>query len=698
MRYVSLAMVVLGGVLMIVVTARYSQLLKRSKEQLELPKHFKVLRVTLLSMLAFFILGFAVGAFHIAFNEVDPIFYFIALVFFIASIFSFLLTLHLTSLTQGFDTKSIQLEQARDEIAQRNTVLQNDLERRVQELVKQENLLRTVNEVASVLQASDTEKFTLFLWESMGKLAQSTKVDRVYIWKNHVKEEKLLCTQVYEWSESAEPQQDTDLVIDISYDEVAPGWEETLSHGKSINSKVKNLSIPEQEHLGAQGVLSILVVPIFMEDYFWGFMGFDDCQNERSFSKAEEGILQSASLLIANSLLRNEVTLSLMEAKEQALESTKAKSEFLANMSHEIRTPINAIMGMSMLARKSDDIEKVYYNLDKIDAASRQLLGIINDILDVSKIEAGKMKLVEEPFDVYAAFQNVKSIGEVRAQERKQSLSFTLDPDLPQFLIGDETRLSQIFINLLSNAIKFSPVGGSVAINIKLLEEYKGRCHLEGTVEDDGIGISKEQQVRLFKAFEQAESNTARKYGGTGLGLTISSKIVELMNGKIKVESALERGSRFTVDVWLTRGDGAASVRSDYSPELCTASLEGKMALLAEDIEVNKEIVVELLKEWGVKTDWAADGQEAVELFMGNPEKYDIVFMDIHMPVMDGYEATQAIRALPIPQALRIPIVAMTANAFSQDIERCLEVGMDAHIAKPLEIDILYKIMSDYLL
>ena len=560
-----------------------------------------------------------------------------------------------------------------------------------------EKLLHTVNDMASMLLASNPDDFESVLWECLGNISHCVEVDRTYIWENHTINGVLYCTQVYEWSETAEPQQGQDITVDIPYDDNIPGWEETLSSNRSVNGLIKNLSQAEQDQLSPQGIISILVVPVFLENNFWGFVGFDDCQKEREFSDAEEAILRSCGLLFANALLRNKTNLNLMKAREEALASTKAKSAFLANMSHEIRTPINAITGMAAIARTETTDPQVLACLNKIEIASKQLSGIINNILDISKIEAEKFTLSNKRFALLQFISNIKSIVGIEADQNNLHTEYIVDDDIPRHLFGDDIRLSQVIINLLNNAIKFTPKGGNIQFTMKKLQVADNCCELEVQVKDSGIGMTDEQMGRLFNAFEQADNAISRQFGGTGLGLAISKGIINMMGGDISLESEIGKGSCFTFNIWMEIAQESFAEDEDKSGGVTEYDFTGYAALLAEDIEINKEIVVALFEDSGLKIDWAENGQIALEMFIASPQKYNIIFMDVHMPIMDGFTATERIRSLYCEEAKSVPIVAMTANAFEEDIKHCLDSGMNDHIAKPIDWNTMFKKTAKYL-
>ena len=564
------------------------------------------------------------------------------------------------------------------------------------ELTHKDELLRVVNRVASKLIMADEHEFVRELHESMAILGQAVDVQRVYIWQNHMEENDLRCTQIYEWTEGAEPQQGLDISVDISYAESAPTWIETFNAGRCVNAIVSEMSQSERDQLEPQGVVSILVVPIYLHTQLWGFIGFDDCKQARIFLETEENILHSAGLILASALLRNEIMRNLVEANIQATQSARAKSSFLANMSHEIRTPLNAIIGMTTIAQNSKDPKQKDECLNQVKLASKHLVGIVNDVLDMSKIEARKFELNALEFSFSQMIKGVHVINAPIIAEKQLDFNLSIDEDMPDSVVGDELRLTQVINNLLSNAVKFTPTEGKVELIVKQINRDTDRSQLNIIVRDTGIGIGEDHKHILFSAFEQEDLGINRKYSGTGLGLAICKSIVELMGGNIEVDSVPGVGSTFTVDVPIQLSTGEQNSEDDEEKEV-EYNFTGKTILLAEDIEINREIVIALLAPTGVTIESAENGQVAHDKFKAEPDKYDLIFMDIHMPMVDGYTATELIRSLPFEKAKRIPIVAMTANAFAEDIERCLRVGMHDHIAKPVDVSKLLHKTKKYI-
>jgi CheY-like chemotaxis protein len=347
-------------------------------------------------------------------------------------------------------------------------------------------------------------------------------------------------------------------------------------------------------------------------------------------------------------------------------------------------------MGMTALAKNASENEKREDMLDKISSASCHLLKLIDDVLDMSDIEDNKLRLSCSEFSFAVIIRDILNKVNQDIKKKKQSLTANIDSSIPDTLIGDERRLTQILLNLLSNAGKFTPEQGSIQINAFVREVEDETLTMQIEVIDNGIGISEEQREKLFVAFEQADGGIDRKFGGAGLGLAISKHIVGLMGGEIWVESKLGKGSKFVFTVKM-------QLRAPEAKADAPISLESKTALLAEDVEINREIVIAMLEDTGLQIVCAENGQEAVELFLKNPDMFNVILMDINMPVMDGMEATRRIRALDTPQGSVVPIIAMTANVLMSEVETYLAVGMTDHIGKPVDFDKLLSKLYKYL-
>ena len=385
----------------------------------------------------------------------------------------------------------------------------------------------------------------------------------------------------------------------------------------------------------------------------------------------------------------------LAEARERAEAASLAKGAFLANMSHEIRTPLNAMIGMAHLVRAEPLSAQQSDRLHKLEVAARHLLEVLNAVLDLSKIDAGKMVLEAAPLRVEALVANVLSMLTERAEARQLHLHADVDP-MPSDLLGDATRLQQALLNYAHNAVKFTPQG-SVRLRVRLLEQDARSALLRFEVEDTGVGIDPEAMPRLFGAFEQADRSSTRRVGGTGLGLAITRQLATLMGGEAGASSRPGGGSTFWFTARLPRDPDAAHAPARLGRDDAVAALRqrhaGARILLAEDNPINAEVAQALLAEAGLVVDLAVDGQAAVELALR--EDYRLVLMDMQMPRLDGLDACRAIRRQR--PAAELPVVAMTANAFAEDRARCTEAGMDDFLSKPVDPADLYRLLLHWL-
>ncbi|MCL1958776.1 MAG: response regulator [Spirochaetes bacterium] len=409
------------------------------------------------------------------------------------------------------------------------------------------------------------------------------------------------------------------------------------------------------------------------------------------------------------------------EAELKAENASCVKRDFLSHISHEIRSPLNAVIGMINIAIEENDINAIKFFLEKANNAAKLLLDVINDILDLSKIEANKLELSESEFDFGKIITTIIDVTSISAKEKHQDIIVNINPNIPSSIISDELRLTQVISNLMTNAIKFTPEKGKVTLSAEKLEEKNDEITIKVEVEDNGIGISKEQQEKLFKAY-QADISITDKFGGTGLRLIIIKHIVELMQGAIWIESELGNGAKFIFTIKVKKGTGNTDKSANSSAGLKKSDLNLKdyTILVAEDMDFNREVIAHYLKKTGITIEFAENGKICVDMFKANPDKYSLIFMDINMPEINGDEATKIIRAYEDKldkntaassasftvgetrsnnRNLRkqIPIIAMTADVFKEDIEKCLSAGMNDHLSKPLVPKMVLEKVKKYL-
>jgi len=480
---------------------------------------------------------------------------------------------------------------------------------------------------------------------------------------------------------------------------------ESLNYGEGLTTVILQSRKPlitgtanEAVSIGAAQPLddtqSFLGVPILAGAEAIGVVSIQHPERNR-YTENDVRVLSTLTDNLGMAIEKARLHKKTEEAMKTAEAATKSKSEFLANMSHEIRTPMNAITGMIHLAMQTKLTEKQYDYLNKSGAAAKSLLGIINDILDFSKIEAGKLDIENVGFLLEDVLENVNTLISIKAEDK--GLSFEIDTagDVPCCLVGDPLRLGQILINLANNAVKFTD-DGKVTIKTELIKASPDNVNLQFSVRDTGIGLTQQQIGKLFKSFSQADSSTTRKYGGTGLGLTISKKLVEMMNGSIRVESEYTEGSAFIFTADFGCGDEEqirAQAAGNKIDDDSLKTIQGARLLLAEDNEINQQVAREILENAGFIVDVTENGQQALDAVAHN--HYDLVLMDIQMPVMDGYEAARKLRENPENDEL--PILAMSASVMTSDIEKAVSAGMNGHVKKPIELEQLYSALLKWI-
>ena len=482
-----------------------------------------------------------------------------------------------------------------------------------------------------------------------------------------------------------------------------------LLHRESVSDQlVRSLEEALENHTETE-----IIVPI--QEHIWMIQSFpDDDRNivmtipisitaESTFAGMKHVIIMIATLILTLSVLFL-IWVYYYVSREQKMklenEKSAMKSDFMNKMSHDIRTPLNAIVGMHELALRSiDNPSTVTDCLNKAKKSSEYLISIINDVLDMSRIESGKMQVSNTAFNMRELLDTVIQLETNPAREKKLNLQLDCPSSIHADFLGDSIRMKQCLINLISNSIKFTPEHGTVSLAYEERDIDDSSSVVRFTVQDTGIGMSEAYMQRIFIPFEQERSSFTSVYTGSGLGLSIVHNLVKLMKGTISVESKLNQGTKFVIELPLEKSDTPAeNYGAEISEQELSEVLRGKRILLAEDNEINREIIIALLEEAGAVVDAAENGAVAAELFSGSSKGYySIIFMDIQMPVMNGLEAAKAIRNASHPDSKRIPIIALSANAFEEDIERSIQYGMQAHLTKPIDMAAMNKVLIQYI-
>jgi len=569
-------------------------------------------------------------------------------------------------------------------------------------LAEENRLLRATNAAAAIVIGGFHQDYDAVLIQSLQLIGESVNANYVGIWRNTERDGSMYCSLKYHWTTKAHTVGIEKNEILYNYDDLLPDWKKKLSEKNYVICDENGVSGEFLNVFDMKNVKSLLLVPFYLHSGFWGMIGISR-KEDMPFTPCEAETLQTGAIIIAFSVSRHETLGKLTMDREKAMANTLAKGEFLSRMSHEMRTPLNAIIGMTNIALKETDHVKMIDHLKKVEVSSRLMLNIINDVLDMSKIEAGKLEVVEEPFDFTAMLANAENIVKVKMDEKQQRFTVSCDNSIADTVISDEHRLLQVIVNLLNNAMKFTPREGEISLRAYQRKIGRKKVKLRVEVQDSGIGLSEEQQKRLFTAFEQADCSITRKFGGTGLGLAICKKILNALGGDIWVTSEPNHGACFFFELEVDLGEPLFK-----SDETSTASISAQNTessrdwekytiLLADDVEINREIIILSLSETGINIVTVENGEEAIAKFSAKTDLFDLILMDVQMPVMDGLTATKQIRAMDEPHAKTIPIIAMTANAFKEDIDTCIKAGMNEHMAKPIDMDLFFEVLEKYL-
>jgi len=585
----------------------------------------------------------------------------------------------------------------------------------MRDIHRRDLLLEITNTVSGILLQSDAKHFLKDLHGCMGMFAKALDIDHISIWKNATVEEELYYYRVFEWTNEAktpdvaiyEPESLYSNENLRCYSKNVPGLYSELKKGNCTNNLVRDLPEIDRKFLSEQGIFSLFVAPIFIQDNFWGIVSYRNYHDERLFTDSEQTIMHSGSLVIANALSQNEMKLHLMssalkleEARDEAESANNAKSEFLARVSHEIRTPLNAVLGLTLLLLEKDGLDQdIYSNLDNIYSSGATILDLVNDVLDISKIESGVLDLENFKYDTLSMLNDAITQNILRIGEKPIEFKLSIGENMFLYLTGDELRVKQIINNLLSNAIKYTDSG-----EVELITESRREDEdvwLLIKVRDTGRGIKNEDISKLYDDYLRLDENANHSVEGIGLGLSITKRLCDLMQGTINVESEYGKGSIFTVklkqafvsdekiDPDVVKNLNAIQYSRSKSHRDFRSNIEKlpyARVLIVDDNLTNLEVARGLFMPYGMKVDCVNNGKKAIDAISSEPDKYDAIFLDQMMPGMDGVETASYIRSLGTDYANNIPIIAFTANAVSGNEEMFMSKGFQGFLTKPIDI------------
>ncbi|GAK56557.1 PAS fold family [Candidatus Vecturithrix granuli] len=567
-------------------------------------------------------------------------------------------------------------------------------------LRRQAKLLRGAAEAMNCLLAN--MDFQTAISEALGKLGLAADMDRVYLFENHVETDsgRILMSQRYEWvSAAVSPQIENLDLQNVPYESACPRWYALLSQNLPVRGVVRDFPAKERETLEAQGIRSLLVVPIMIRDEFWGFIGFDSCQSEREWRDEEEAILLAVAGSIGDALARKQAEEELRiqrEAKILAEAASESKSEFLRNMSHELRTPLNGILGYTQILKADATLSDQQRNaIEIIHRSGEHLLLMINEILDLSKIESREMSLEPCDFKLPDMLAMLVDMMRIRAEQKGLEFVAQIDHTLPAIVYGDEKRLRQILLNLLGNAVKFTD-HGKVAFHVnRTAQGQYPICKVQFSIEDTGIGIAPEHLEHIFSAFYQVH-DARRSNEGTGLGLAISQRLAGMMGTELHAESLVGKGSRFWFEIDLPASQLLLLQTENRLEDQRIIGFNAPTSftiLIADDNQTNRSLLRDVLSPLGFKIVEAENGAETISKMRAHAP--DLLLLDLVMPVFDGLEATRQIRQMPEFQ--QTPIIAISASVSTQRQQECFEVGCWAFLPKPFSIQTLLELLRTYL-